>query len=1065
MERPIIKYLDPITGQYEFSTVVDIGDLDKLNTRVKTNIVESINSLISDILTNGAISDEDLARLVELEKQIGKLKDGTFEIDNFDAIDNYLYNEMISIIDGINASNREEMDAVMVELSGFVDNAIDDYNARVVAQNELLLASEKSMTDAQKVLDDKAKELEMANIGLSELEFDFNELDGYITSNIKSIDFDNFNALLGDYESVVTQTSSEVGTDLSGSTLSYLSGRVTDAHNSLSIQADEIMSRMRYDEMQYIPMRNFDYNENLLFNTIDFHDDWERSNGASVNTDAFLFGRVMDLPSNASAVSTITDDLVVGETYTLSTYVNIQPKVKEPNAEKYEPISDSYNVSSFSVQIGSNTYNPIIYENISGVNGWVRVYQQFVAEEANPTITIRPTGVNNSTHVSYMALPKLEKGLAVTPYQPHVDDEYATLLSTQSTIKRQAGSIVSLFEKTQELDDTFVHATSTFEQLAEGFRTNTSKLEQYEDELVGYHTSYENINGMFESKVWKEDFTTLIDDVNIDNRNRVLNSDFIRHEIDANRNLVVENWTLNQDWSIKDIDGVKYLSRERTGLSNVLNTTATSDYFPIRNGEKVLFGFELLHSGLDNDTVFSLEFFNLSNTRLLKKEFKLSELTKNGNRYTGLHTLNTNGVEKARVVLQLPKNGLVNFTHVSVQNADIGSTDWQPAPEDSWIIQSRMQTRITQLNDEIFLGATGQKINALSGLIEEDESGIRLSPEKIASNVTSTDVFNDLGLIDSTNFEQTAQGWLQTITSDGRLSGAIEAMPNQYKISFDRIHLDGTTWANALGSSKIYVTEQFALMGLDGKPVLNVGNDGNIEMNVNKLTIGAAKPLLETDKDDIVSDVTDNVIDRTEPYIHFAYADDISGNGISFSPVGKKFMGVMKSNLPTPSGNKDNYTWSRYVGNDGHSSYLHIAWAYSPLGDGFSTTDSTDRYYMGTYVDNLEADSNNYLDYEWIKVKGDDLYKTEVLSTQGNAFKNGIIDTWLYAVVYKGTKDVTADIDANRFRWTRTSSDTNADIAWNNKYFGGAKEIKITIEDVYHRATFTCDILQQNGDD
>src|SRR5699024_4918319 len=58
-------------------------------------------------------------------------------------------------------------------------------------------------------------------------------------------------------------------------------------------------------------------------------------------------------------------------------------------------------------------------------------------------------------------------------------------------------------------------------------------------------------------------------------------------------------------------------------------------------------------------------------------------------------------------------------------------------------------------------------------------------------------------------------------------------------------------------------------------------------------------------------------------------------------------------------------------GKDGQSTFIHVAWADSPMGDGFSTSDSTNKEYMGTYVDDIEADSENYLDYKWMRVKGE----------------------------------------------------------------------------------------------
>lgn len=121
--------------------------------------------------------------------------------------------------------------------------------------------------------------------------------------------------------------------------------------------------------------------------------------------------------------------------------------------------------------------------------------------------------------------------------------------------------------------------------------------------------------------------------------------------------------------------------------------------------------------------------------------------------------------------------------------------------------------------------------------------------------------------------------------------------------------------------------------------------------------------------------------------------------------------------------------------------------------------DNVKKVYIEWYKDALLTE---LLDIEEIPIVSDgkDVYKTEIHSLNGNTFKNGIIDTWLYAVVYKGDTDVTATIDANRFKWTRMSADTASDILWNNRYFSGMKQIKVTEQDVYQRATFNCDILK-----
>lgn len=81
----------------------------------------------------------------------------------------------------------------------------------------------------------------------------------------------------------------------------------------------------------------------------------------------------------------------------------------------------------------------------------------------------------------------------------------------------------------------------------------------------------------------------------------------------------------------------------------------------------------------------------------------------------------------------------------------------------------------------------------------------------------------------------------------------------------------------------------------------------------------------------------------------------------------------------------DSYSVSR-IGTDGTdgtpggSSYLHIAYASSADGsEGFSTTYFDGAEYIGIYSDSNVADSENYADYTWSKLKGDDGVVYEII--------------------------------------------------------------------------------------
>lgn len=87
------------------------------------------------------------------------------------------------------------------------------------------------------------------------------------------------------------------------------------------------------------------------------------------------------------------------------------------------------------------------------------------------------------------------------------------------------------------------------------------------------------------------------------------------------------------------------------------------------------------------------------------------------------------------------------------------------------------------------------------------------------------------------------------------------------------------------------------------------------------------------------------------------------------------------------------------------------------------------------------------------------MYRLVITSSNGNIFKNGNIETTLYATVYSWDENITDSLDPSQFVWTRVSEDTEADKLWNAAHFGGTKQITITTEDVKVRATFFCDLI------
>ena len=123
--------------------------------------------------------------------------------------------------------------------------------------------------------------------------------------------------------------------------------------------------------------------------------------------------------------------------------------------------------------------------------------------------------------------------------------------------------------------------------------------------------------------------------------------------------------------------------------------------------------------------------------------------------------------------------------------------------------------------------------------------------------------------------------------------------------------------------------------------------------------------------------------DGVSNYIHRKYSDYSNGANMDDNS-NRKYIGIYTGTSPTPPTTASSYLWSKIKGEDGangipgakgadgRTPYFHTAYANSPTGDrDFSTTNSNDKLYIGTYSDFEIADSTDYRRYKWVKIKGE----------------------------------------------------------------------------------------------
>lgn len=185
-----------------------------------------------------------------------------------------------------------------------------------------------------------------------------------------------------------------------------------------------------------------------------------------------------------------------------------------------------------------------------------------------------------------------------------------------------------------------------------------------------------------------------------------------------------------------------------------------------------------------------------------------------------------------------------------------------------------------------------------------------------------------------------------------------------------------------------------------------------------------------------------------EPYAYltvYARADDIQSNVITLLKIKHGMSRDIKSI-------KETTTWFLASSKNAGVTTRDLGFTNSPQ----STTE--DKPYLWMYiVTTYNDDTTDSTEPALIGRQGEDAVYVEITSQNGNVFKNGIINTTLFARVFRGDQEITSELEPSQFTWTRTSDDPQDDSYWNLNS-PHMKSIVVTNQDVYHKATFNCEI-------
>lgn len=157
------------------------------------------------------------------------------------------------------------------------------------------------------------------------------------------------------------------------------------------------------------------------------------------------------------------------------------------------------------------------------------------------------------------------------------------------------------------------------------------------------------------------------------------------------------------------------------------------------------------------------------------------------------------------------------------------------------------------------------------------------------------------------------------------------------------------------------------------------------------------------------------LIDGKNQFVHIRYSANADGSNMTAEiQANTKYIGIMTSNSETPPTNPSDYSWGRFVGTSGTSSYTWIR--YSPNEDGSNMTTIADEEtkYIGVAITSENSAPTDYTRYSWALFKGNDgrgVEKTEVSyqkSTSGTVIPTGSWGTTI------------PSLDDGEYLWTKT---------------------------------------------
>lgn len=801
-KKPIIRYFD--RGVWYDATVSDIGNLEDLNTVHKTTVVEAINDIVGG---NFAISGNLLDRLNELDESIAGLDEmitgGTLNENQAEKINQF-------VVEKLNELNQS-----MEELNKQREQRLKEQEEKVA---QLKLDSESDKQRIEEITEDlnaTKEKLNNAELNVTSVTQIVDEINGKISQAVSKTDFDLLEGTVREQKTLIDQTAEGIKLLATKEELDKANENVKSIKSEIDVQAELIESKVSSEQLINEMEKIDKYMPNLLRYTRNWQD-WENDDEANVDVtlNEYRDCVIQRARGIGKGLSTTVEDLEIGETYSLSVWV----KHDDTNAKLYAMVD---NEEIIMTDLNSE-------ETFVG-NEFKRMRCSFVAQDTTAKVRFIFKDCRTDSY-GYLAGAKCEKNKKVSGWQPNSEDVYQSIKSARSEIKQTDDKITTLVGTVTKQGDLISSNTTSIEETDKAIKLQAESIKTLNESIESTKAELKVNSDAITSKVWKTDVGEMISDINIDNKNRVLNSDF------------GDEWELwsetNNLFQLKKIGNYRFAVAERSGLPQNMAIAIATNKFPVKHNERLMFGFYFYCadlSKLDNKIVGALELLDINDIRIDRVDFDVSKLSLKNGSFTKLsdtYFVEDERIVKARLRFFLNRNGNVGFALPMAQGGDIKSSEWSLAPED--VARRFNDTNIAISNYEQTVNGFKQTVESYKGSVDG------------YSNQVS-------------EFNQTVNGFNQTV--------------KDYKESNDkRVEQIESSLTTQSGKIEAVVKESAGTKDELGKLTADGGRISKLEVSAQGIssTVGeVSKKVTETnERIDNINIGSDNLLEKTDTSIY-----------------------------------------------------------------------------------------------------------------------------------------------------------------------------------------------------